>query len=142
MPLNEDAIAVLKKQLGKQHEYVFTYKGNPISQVATRAWRKALKAAGIKEFRWHDLRHSNCSLLIAQGENIKFIQSQLGHASIQTTIDRYGHLLPVNHGAVGERMDQYIFGNPSNGCLTKQAETPEIINYQDQENMSFVEDKV
>ena len=32
-----------------------------------------------------------------QDENIKFIQSQLGHASIQTTIDRYGHLMPLKN---------------------------------------------
>ncbi len=46
----------------------------------------------------------------SQGENIKFIQSQLGHASIQTTLDRYGHLLPVNRVGVGERVDGQLFG--------------------------------
>jgi len=57
-----------------------------------------------------DLRHTYTSLLIAQGENIKFIQSQLGHASIQTTMDRYGHIIPnTNHGA-GERLDRMVFG--------------------------------
>jgi len=43
--------------------------------------------------RFHDLRHLNVALRLEQGQNIKYIQSQLGHASIQTTIDRYGHLL-------------------------------------------------
>ncbi len=43
--------------------------------------------------RFHDLRHTNVALRLEQGQNIKYIQNQLGHASIQTTIDRYGHLL-------------------------------------------------
>jgi len=51
------------------------------------------------------------SLLIAQGENVKFIQSQLGHASIQTTMDRYGHLLPVDRVGVGTRLDKLVFSN-------------------------------
>jgi len=64
----------------------------------------------LADYAFHDLRHTYTSLLIAQGENIKFIQSQLGHASIQTTMDRYGHILPnANHG-VGERLDKSVFG--------------------------------
>jgi len=54
------------------------------------------------------------SPLIAQGENIKFIQSQLGHASIQTTMDRYGHILPNTNQGVGERLDKLVFGDVAN----------------------------
>ena len=43
--------------------------------------------------RFHDLRHTNVALRLEQEQNIKYIQNQLGHASIQTTIDRYGYLL-------------------------------------------------
>ena len=66
--------------------------------------------AGLRKIRFHDLRHTYATLLIAQNENIKFIQSQLGHASIQTTIDRYGHILPNTHHGVGERLDRQVFG--------------------------------
>ena len=71
----------------------------------------SLRMAGLRQIRFHDLlRHTYTSLLIAQGENIKFIQSQLGHASIQTTLDRYGHLLPLkNYIGVGKRLDEKIF---------------------------------
>ena len=41
----------------------------------------------------HSLRHTNASLRIEAGQNIKYVQLQLGHASIQTTLDRYGHLI-------------------------------------------------
>jgi integrase len=87
-----------------------------------RDFQPALRFAGLRMIRFHDLRHTYTSLLIAQKENIKFIQSQLGHASIQTTMDRYGHLLPVDNVAVGAKIDQQIFGNLSNICLTKPAE--------------------
>jgi hypothetical protein len=39
------------------------------------------------------MRHTNASLRIEAGQNIKYVQLQLGHASIQTTLDRYGHLI-------------------------------------------------
>lgn len=49
-------------------------------------------------------------LLINQGENLKYIQHQLGHASITTTVDRYGHLMPDAHVGVGVRLDASVFG--------------------------------
>ena len=57
VPLNDDAMAVLNEEKGKHPERVFTYKGRPLGQANTRSWRNALKRAGIKNFRWHDLRH-------------------------------------------------------------------------------------
>jgi len=61
--------------------------------LVRRQFLPALERAGVKRVRFHDLRHTNVALRIEQGQNIKYIQNQLGHASIQTTIDRYGHLL-------------------------------------------------
>jgi integrase len=51
-------------------------------------------AAGLSEFRFHDLRHFFASMLIAQGESPKYVSDQLGHSSIQITFDTYGHLFP------------------------------------------------
>jgi integrase len=54
-----------------------------------------MQAAGIdKTPRIHDLRHSHASWLIAAGVPLPAIQRRLGHESITTTIDRYGHLAP------------------------------------------------
>ena len=50
------------------------------------------------------------SLLIAQGAHPKYIQAQLGHASIQTTLDRYGHLMPELHEAEARKLDRLVFG--------------------------------
>ena len=57
VPLNATAMEVLRRQLGKHPQRVFTYAGKPLGSANTRAWRKALKRAGIENFRWHDLRH-------------------------------------------------------------------------------------
>ncbi|MBA2408794.1 MAG: tyrosine-type recombinase/integrase [Gammaproteobacteria bacterium] len=58
VPLSRDALAILAGQRGQHPEYVFAYKGEPVWQVNTLAWRKAVRAAGIAPFRWHDLRHT------------------------------------------------------------------------------------
>ncbi|MBI3314676.1 MAG: site-specific integrase, partial [Candidatus Omnitrophica bacterium] len=95
-----------------QYDLVFCTKdGQPIhaENMLRREFFPALRRAGLRRIRFHDLRHTYTTLLIAQGENVKFIQSQLGHASIETTLDRYGHLLPEAHGQVGERLDALVF---------------------------------
>lgn len=72
--LNATAIAVLAKQIGKHPKSVFSYKGRPIIQVNTKAWYKALKRAGIEDFRWHDLRHTWVSWLTQKGVPLNVIQ--------------------------------------------------------------------
>lgn len=53
----------------------------------------------------HALRHTCAALLIAQGAHPKAIQSHLGHRSITTTLDRYGHLFEDEHEKLAERID-------------------------------------
>lgn len=60
-----------------------------------RYWKPAVEAAGLpSDLRFHDLRHTCASILIAEGAHPKEIQARLGHSSIRTTLDTYGHLLP------------------------------------------------
>ena len=74
-------------------------------------WPRLLRAAGVREsVRLHDLRHTFCSLLIDQGANPKYIQSQLGHSSIMITMDRYGHLMPETNERETELLDETVFG--------------------------------
>jgi site-specific recombinase XerD len=58
-----------------------------------RSWNKARCAAGLRDFRLHDLRHSFASILVNNGVSIYEVQNLLGHASINTT-KRYAHLAP------------------------------------------------
>jgi integrase len=75
-----------------------------------RDWARTLRRSRLRRIRFHDLRHTYASLLIAQGAHPKYIQVQLGHASIQTTLDRYGHLMPETHEAEARKLDRLVFG--------------------------------
>lgn len=58
-------------------------------------WKRAVEAAELDPHpRIHDLRHTHVAWLIAAGIPLPVIQARLGHESIQTTVDRYGHLMP------------------------------------------------
>jgi integrase len=76
-------------------DYVFASRvGTPLHwrNVARRALKPALAQAGIEPLRWHDLRHTFASLLIAGGANIVFTSRQLGHGSSDVTLRVYSHL--------------------------------------------------
>lgn len=91
VPLNGEAVEIIRKQMGKHFEFVFTYKGKSIKQCTTRAWRNALERAGIKDFHWHDLRHAWASWHVQNGTSLYELQ-QLGGWSSYSTAQRYAHL--------------------------------------------------
>jgi len=64
-----------------------------------------LKKAGLRQVRFHDLRHSFASLLLQQGESPVYVKEQLGHSSIQITVDCYGHLIPGGNKQAVDRLD-------------------------------------
>ncbi len=110
-PTLEAALRRLSAQ--KRSEFVFCSEaGTPINadNFRHREFPRALKRAELRHVRFHDLRHTYTSLLVAQGAHPKYIQAQLGHASIQTTLDRYGHLMPQLHQAESQKLDQLVFG--------------------------------
>ncbi|HEX9264371.1 MAG TPA: tyrosine-type recombinase/integrase, partial [Candidatus Binatia bacterium] len=53
----------------------------------------------------HDLRHTFASLLIEQGESLAYVRDQMGHSSIQITVDTYGHLVPGGNRAAVDKLD-------------------------------------
>lgn len=98
------------------HDLVFcTRKGTPLDpdNMVKKQFHPALTRAKLRRVRFHDLRHTYVALLIALGAHAKVIQSQLGHSSIQTTMDQYGHLLPQTHFGLGEKLDEQIWGDSS-----------------------------
>jgi integrase len=72
---------------------VFTYEGNYIIQVSTKAWWNALERAGIKDFRWHDLRHTWATWLRQAGAPTHSLQ-RLGGWKTLAMVERYAHIAP------------------------------------------------
>jgi integrase len=91
VPLNSGVISVLMRQQGRHPTRVFTYEGKPVRQVNTKAWRNALKRAGITGFRWHDLRHTWASWHVQNGTPLNALQ-ELGAWESADMVRRYGHL--------------------------------------------------
>lgn len=60
----------------------------------TRAFDKAIAAAGVPRIRIHDLRHSCASLLISEGISIVAVSHRLGHKNIEQTLNTYSHMMP------------------------------------------------
>ena len=75
---------------------MFTHSdGAPLDpEKVTKEFSKVTHQAGMKGVRLHDLRHSHASLMLKAGVQPKVISERLGHSSISTTMDIYGHVLP------------------------------------------------
>jgi integrase len=88
-------------------------EGKPInySNMVNRHFVPALKAAGIPIIRFHDLRHTNASIRLDQGENVKYVQTQMGHSSPMVTLNVYAHLLEKRNQEAAHRLEEAIFGN-------------------------------
>jgi len=97
-------------QRGPGGAFVFTGKEGGLlrrSNFRRRYWKPALERAGLDTaLRFHDMRHTCASLLIAKGAHPKEIQARLGHASITTTLNTYGHLWPSLGAQLDEAMDR------------------------------------
>lgn len=85
------------------------FDGKPLSpDFVTHHFKRVLKAAGMPEIRFHDLRHSAVYTLRKGGCDAKDIQSWLGHSSVSTTLNVYGHLLKDDLSRLGQVMDSFL----------------------------------
>jgi integrase len=89
-----------------------------------RVWEKLLQKAGFRHLRLHDLRHTFASLLIQQGESLAYVKEQMGHHSIQVTVDIYGHLVPGGNKAAVDRLDEEADAPVSTTIRNLSATTP------------------
>jgi integrase len=83
------------------------------NNLRRRVFYPCLEKAGLRRVRIHDLRHTFASLLIQQGESLAYVRDQLGHHSIQITVDTYGHLVPGGNRAAVDRLDDTTIRNLS-----------------------------
>lgn len=99
--LYEEFLKLIKQVKG---EYVFSDKdGRPFGDIK-KSFASALKEAGIKDFRFHDLRHTFGSHLVMQGVDLRTVQQILGHKDIKMTM-RYAHLSPEYVQKAVEKLD-------------------------------------
>jgi integrase len=102
---------VIREQIRKHSTHAFSYKGKPVRQVNTKAWRQALKRVGIEDFRWHDLRHTWASWHVQASTPLPVLQ-ELGGWQVLEMVLKYAHLAsdhlaPYVDRVSGLRLVQY-----------------------------------
>ncbi len=108
----------IKRQAGdlwQEHDYVFctpfgehVHPGHDILEE----FKKILKRAGLRDVRFHDLRHGAATLLFGMGVHPKIVQERLGHHDIGTTMDIYSHMLPTMQEGVMKQLNNLFQQRP------------------------------
>lgn len=113
VPLNAEAVLMIRKQIGKHPTHVFCFNGRPIIQTSTKTWYKGLAAAGITDFRWHDLRHTWASWHVQNGTPL-FALQELGGWESPEMVRRYAHLSADHLAPYADRL-----------CALRSVDVPE-----------------
>ncbi|MBA2416860.1 MAG: tyrosine-type recombinase/integrase, partial [Geodermatophilaceae bacterium] len=86
--------------------------GRPLDRKADwRAWKVLLSAAGVREVRLHDGRHTAATLLLTAGVHPRVVMDLLGHSQMRTTTDIYSHVMPALAREAADRMGTALWGN-------------------------------
>ncbi|HXI16641.1 MAG TPA: site-specific integrase, partial [Chloroflexota bacterium] len=72
------------------------------------SFKQHLKEAGLPDQRFHDLRHTCASLLLAQGVHPRVVMETLGHSQIQLTMNTYSHVMPVMQREAASQMNTLL----------------------------------
>lgn len=89
--------------------------GGPLrrSHFHREVFKPLLRRAKLPEIRFHDLRHTSASLLLAAGVHPKVVQERLGHSQIGITLDTYSHVLPTMGLEAASKLDGVLSGSES-----------------------------
>ncbi|MCM3572513.1 site-specific integrase [Mesobacillus subterraneus] len=92
------------------HNLVFcNSKGNiMVPSEISRALKRAIKAAGLPDIRFHDLRHSHATILLKANVHPKIVSARLGHSKIQVTMDTYSHLTDSIEAIAVDYLDEML----------------------------------
>ena len=112
---------------GKVEEFIFHRGGKPIEQNSIRyPFKRILEKGGLREIRFHDIRHTYASLLLTDGATPVYVKEQMGHSSIQITVDIYGHLIPSSNREMVNRLDTQPSATPPQSTIKEKAQPIEI----------------
>jgi integrase len=94
----------------RESDLVFTTSlGTPLdSRNITRRFQVALERAGLPRLRFHDLRHTAASLMLAQGVPARVVMETLGHSQISLTMNTYSHVVPALQREAADRMEAIL----------------------------------
>lgn len=73
----------------------------------TREYKPLTMAAGLPNIRFHDLRHTAATLLLAQGIDPRTIMETLGHSQISLTLNTYSHVLPALQAEAAAKLSRH-----------------------------------
>jgi hypothetical protein len=102
---------------------VFSHRGKPIKEVSSRPWYAALRAAGIEDFGWHDLRHTWASWHVQNGTPLYALQEMGGWSSVEI-VRRYAHLAADHLAPFAERLCVACRGTPHNYVTVRKMKGP------------------
>lgn len=93
VPLNAEAVAVIRRWIGKHQTHIFVRKGQPLKEWDGAQWKSACKRADIADFRFHDVRHTWASWHVQGGTPLNRLMELGGWATYEMVL-RYAHLAP------------------------------------------------
>lgn len=89
---------------------LFKEDGNPYRpDCITQLWGRFIQRTDLPYIRLHDLRHTNATLLIANGVSARVVQHRLGHTDVSTTLQRYVHVQPAMDEDAADKIDAAVF---------------------------------
>ncbi|WP_080466958.1 tyrosine-type recombinase/integrase [Burkholderia cenocepacia] len=119
VPLNDEAVATIRRQLGKHDTHVFVRRGKVVQAWNNEQWQRACARAGIRNFRFHDLRHTWASWHVQAGTPLNRLMEMGGWSKYEMVL-RYAHLAPDHLAAHAAAVT--IWAQPDSG---RSAETPQ-----------------
>lgn len=125
VPLNRDAVAVLREQIGQHSQFCFTYRGKPIkANVSNKGWFAAVEKAGLEDFRFHDLRHTWASWHRQAGTSCDELK-ELGGWKTRSMVDRYAKFATEHLATAAKRIETVTAENVIE--LSRFCHAPETI---------------
>jgi integrase len=113
-----------------EHNLIFPSPEGSITQhdnMMKRVFIPTLQKAGLRQVSFHSLRHSNASIRIKRGQNLKYLSKQMGHSSVAFTLDVYGHLFADDHQFLREQASLLAGALPTKaGEMTKSGSSKTV----------------